>query len=57
MDGKKAKVICRILVAMGVILILAMAFDLVPGMGNVLLFLAISCFIIAGAVKAIAKKQ
>lgn len=57
MDGKKAKVICRILVLVGVILILAMAFDLVPGMGNVLLFLAISCFIIAGAVKAIARKQ
>ncbi|OGW75669.1 MAG: hypothetical protein A2Z72_03060 [Omnitrophica bacterium RBG_13_46_9] len=44
-----------ILVGLGVLLLLASAFDLVPNLDNVLIFLGLACFIAAGVIKKITK--
>jgi hypothetical protein len=43
------------LVGMGIILILMSGFDIIPAWDNVLIFLGLACFIIAGVVKKLAK--
>lgn len=57
MDEKSAKIISTILGTLGIIFILIMAFNLVAGKGNIMLFIGIACFIVAGAIRSIAKIQ
>ncbi len=57
MDNKTAKTISVILGALGIIFILIMAFDLLPGKGNIMLFVGVACFIIAGVIRNIVKIQ
>lgn len=53
MDKEKIRIISTILVAIGTILMLMMAFDIVPGKGNILVFAGVVCFILTGVVRAI----
>ena len=55
MDNKTAKTISVILGALGIIFILILAFDLLPGKGNIMLFVGVACFIIAGVIRNIVK--
>ena len=56
MDKKLKTLIPTILTTLGVILLLAMAFNIFPGNGNILIFAALVCFIVAAVVKGLAKK-
>jgi len=55
MDDKKVTVITTILGAIGVILLLMSAFDIIPSLDNVLIFVALVCFILVGVVKKLVK--
>jgi len=55
MDKEKARIISTILVAVGAILILMMAFNVMPGKGNILVFSGLVCFILTGVIRAIFK--
>ena len=56
MDKTKAQVIGTILVVIGAIFILMMAFNAVPGKGNTFLFIGLVCFVLTGVVRAILRK-
>lgn len=53
MESKATNMVPVILSGVGILLLLASAFDLVPTMDNVLIFLGIACFIIVGIIKKI----
>jgi len=55
MSNKGRCVIGTVLVTVGILLLLAAAFDILPVSDNVMIFAALACFIIAGAVKKIMK--
>ncbi len=55
MDEKQVKLITAPLIGTGIILIMMSAFDVIPAWDNVLIFIGIACFIVAGVVKKIAK--
>ena len=57
MEKQKANQTAIILSGVGVILILAGAFDVVPNMGNLFLFAGIAVLIIAGVVKKLGKGE
>jgi hypothetical protein len=57
MDEKKVKLITTPLAGTGVILILMSAFDVIPKWDNVLIFLGIACFIVAGIINKLAKQD
>jgi len=54
-DKKTTKAVSVVSVALGVAFILTMVFDILPGKGNILLFLGIVCFIAAMAMRKISK--
>ena len=53
MEGKKTNAASAILVGVGILILLAAGFDIFPAQDNVLVFLGIACFIIAGVVRKI----
>ncbi|MBN1354438.1 MAG: hypothetical protein JW994_07200 [Candidatus Omnitrophica bacterium] len=55
MGNKSTGIITAVLGGIGILLLLASAFDLVPSMDNALVFLGIACLIIAGIIKKIGK--
>ena len=55
MDRQKATIIARVLGLVGVLFILAMAFDMMPR--RYALFAGVACFIIAGAVWGMAGRR
>lgn len=57
MTHKKTEIIARILGVVGVLILLAEAFDVITVEINLLIFIAIACFIIGGLVRFIGKQQ
>ena len=55
MEGKGTCIVNTVLCTVGILLLLAAAFDVVAVADNMMIFLAIACFIIGAAVKRIAK--
>lgn len=55
MENKSTCVITSILWALGLILLLAAAFDVLPISDNKIIFIALACFILIGVVKKIGK--
>ena len=55
MENKTTCVVNTILWTVGVLLLLAAAFDILPIADNLAIFLALACFIINLAIKKIAK--
>jgi len=55
MESKAVCVITTLLWLVGLLLLLAAAFDALPYSDNKVIFVAIACFIIGGAIKRIAK--
>ncbi|MBU0571344.1 MAG: hypothetical protein KJ995_06460 [Candidatus Omnitrophica bacterium] len=55
MEEKTVKAITTVAGALGTILILMSAFDIIPKFDNVLIFAGLSCFIVAGVIKKLAK--
>jgi hypothetical protein len=55
MDRQKATIIARVLGLVGVLFILAMAFDMMPR--RYALFAGVACFIIAGSVWGMAGRR
>jgi hypothetical protein len=55
MDEKAIKLITAPLMGTGIILILMSGFDIIPAWDNVLVFLGIACFIVAGVVRKVGK--
>ena len=57
MDKKFNEIINAILWGVGILLLLAAAFDVFPVADNMLVFLGLACFIIGGVIKRIAGKS
>jgi hypothetical protein len=55
MDGRTATIVARILGLVGVLFMLAMAFEVMPR--NYALFAGIACFVIAGSVWGMAGRR
>ncbi len=55
MDSKNTCIISTILTGAGILLLLAAAFDVLPLSDNLVIFLALTCFIINVVIKKIAK--
>jgi hypothetical protein len=55
MEGKGTCIITTVLWVAGLLLLIAGAFDVLPVSDNKVMFAAIACFIIGGAIKRIAK--
>ena len=55
MENKNTCVITTILWAVGLLLLMAAAFDILPISDNKIIFFAIACFILIGVVKKIGK--
>jgi hypothetical protein len=55
MENKNTCVINSILWGAGILLLLAAAFDVLPLADNLVIFLALACFIIGAVIKRIAK--
>ncbi|MFC1577127.1 hypothetical protein ACFL3N_02170 [Candidatus Omnitrophota bacterium] len=55
MECKIAGMAPAVLSAAGILLLLASAFDIVPAHDNLLVFLGIACFIVAGVIKKVNK--
>jgi len=55
MENKNTCVINSVLWGVGVLLLMAAAFDVLPLSDNTVIFLALACFIISGVIKKIAK--
>jgi len=53
---KRKKIITSLLSGIGILLFLAAAFDLIPRLDNLLVFLGIACFIVNGVINKILKK-
>ena len=57
MENKGVGVVNAILFGLGVLLLLAAGFDVLPAQDNLLVFLGIACFIIASVIKKISKSS
>ncbi len=55
MENKNTCMCNSILTGAGILLLLAAAFDVLPLSDNLVIFLALACFIISGVIKKIAK--
>jgi len=55
MTKEKVEIISTVLMTIGVLLLLAMAFELVTQYERLVVFLAVACFLIAGMVHSINK--
>ena len=55
MENKSSCVISTILLAAGILLLMAAAFDVLPIADNLAIFLALACFITNAAIKKISK--
>jgi len=55
MTKEKVEIASTILMTVGVLLLLAMAFELVPQFERLAVFVAVSCFVIAGMIRSISK--
>jgi hypothetical protein len=55
MENKNTCIINTILIGAGILLLLAAAFDVLPMADNLVIFIALACFIIGGIIKRIAK--
>jgi|GEM_PF-417562 len=55
MENKNTCVCNSILWGIGILLLLAAAFDVLPLADNLVIFLAVACFIISAVIKKIAK--
>lgn len=55
MENKKTCACTAILNGVGIMLLLAAAFDVLPLSDNLVIFLALVCFIISGIIKKIGK--
>jgi hypothetical protein len=56
MNDQTIKIVTAIMNGIGVLLLLAAGFDLVPAQDNLVVFLGIACFIVAGVFRKVAKK-
>ena len=55
MENKNTCVINTILWGLGILLLLAAAFDVLPLADNLVIFLALACFIISAVIKKVTK--
>lgn len=55
MENKNISVISAILWGVAILLLLAAVFDVLPASDNLLIFLALACFIISAVIKKIAR--
>lgn len=55
MTKEKVEIASTILMTIGVLLLLAMAFELIPQFERLMLFSAVACFVIAGMIRSISK--
>ena len=55
MENKNTCMCTAILAGVGILLLLAAAFDILPLSDNLLIFIALACFIVSGIVKKISK--
>ena len=55
MENKNVCMCSPILCSAGILLLLAAAFDVLPLSDNLVIFIAIACFVISGIIKKIAK--
>lgn len=55
MENKAVSTTRAILWGAGILLLLAAAFDVTPVADNLMIFLALGCFVVSGVVKRIAK--
>ena len=55
MENKVVNTLWSVLWGAGIILLLAAAFDVTPVSDNMMIFLALACFVVSGAVKRICK--
>jgi energy-converting hydrogenase Eha subunit E len=55
MTKERVEIISTILMTVGVLLLLAMAFELVPQLERLTVFIAVACFVIAGMIRSISK--
>ena len=55
MENQKSCICHAILTGAGILLLLAAAFDLLPVSDNLVIFIALACFIISGIIKKITK--
>jgi len=55
MDSKAVGVVRAILWGLGIILLLAAAFDVTAVADNTMIFLALACFVVSGVIKRITK--
>ncbi len=55
METKNTCICTAILTGVGILLLLAAAFDVLPLSDNLVIFIALACFIISGIIKKIGK--
>ncbi|MCK9431428.1 MAG: hypothetical protein PHV17_06490 [Candidatus Omnitrophica bacterium] len=55
MESKNTCICNTILSGVGVLLLLAAAFDVLPISDNLVIFLALACFVVSGIIKKIGK--
>lgn len=55
MTKEKTEISSTVLMTIGVLLLLAMAFELIPQFERLVVFLAVACFLIAGMIHSITK--
>ena len=55
MDNKAANTLRAVLWGAGILLLLAAAFDVTSVSDNMMIFLALACFVVSGVVKRICK--
>jgi len=55
MEDKKVEIVTAVLWGVAMLLLLAAAFDVLPVEDNLLIFLAIACFIVTTMIKRISK--
>jgi len=55
MTREKVEISSTVLMTIGVLLLLAMAFELVPQFERLVVFLAVTCFLLAGMIHSISK--
>jgi len=55
MDNKKVCVVNSVLKGLGVLLLLAAAFDVTTVSDDLMIFLALACFVVSSVIKGIAK--
>jgi len=55
MTREKVELASTVLMTVGVLLLLAMAFELVPQFERLTVFVAVACFVVAGMIRSISK--